>query len=120
MLKFGARLRDIHDTNNATANFDGTCFFLLWPLMKRMTPLQFTLTTGTPDASVNLLDAGLYIQDDWKWRPNVMLSGGLRFETQNHISDHARFRTAGRDRLGHWPVKCDTKDRPASRVGNFL
>jgi hypothetical protein len=29
------------------------------------------------------------VQDDWKVRPNVTLSGGLRFETQNAIHDHA-------------------------------
>ena len=34
------------------------------------------------------MDAGPFIQDDWKVRPNVTLSYGLRFETQNHISDH--------------------------------
>jgi carboxypeptidase family protein len=91
LLKFGARLRDIHDANDSTANFDGTWFFSSLAAYEANTPLQFTLTTGAPAASVNLLDAGLYIQDDWKWRPNVMLSGGLRFETQNHISDHGDF-----------------------------
>jgi hypothetical protein len=29
------------------------------------------------------------VQDDWKVRPNITLSGGLRFETQNDIHDHA-------------------------------
>ena len=91
LLKFGARLRDIHDANESTANFDGTWFFSSLAAYEANTPLQFTLTTGAPAASVNLLDAGLYIQDDWKWRPNVMLSGGLRFETQSHISDHTDF-----------------------------
>jgi hypothetical protein len=91
LLKFGARLRDIHDANESTANFDGTWFFSSLAAYEANSPLQLTVTTGAPDASVNLLDAGLYIQDDWKWRPNVMLSGGLRFETQSHISDHADF-----------------------------
>src|SRR5260370_32272838 len=36
-----------------------------------------------------MVDVGLYAQDDWKVRPNFTLSGGLRFETQNAVHDHA-------------------------------
>src|SRR5258708_6126204 len=36
-----------------------------------------------------MVDVGLYAQEDWKVRPNFTLSGGLRFETQNAIHDHA-------------------------------
>jgi len=46
---------------------------------------------GNPTVRVNWFDAGLYAQDDWRVRPNITLSYGLRFETQNNISDHADF-----------------------------
>jgi hypothetical protein len=46
---------------------------------------------GDPTVHVNWFDAGLYAQDDWRVRPNITLSYGLRFETQNDISDHADF-----------------------------
>jgi len=46
---------------------------------------------GNPTVQVNWFDAGLYAQDDWRVRPNLTLSYGLRFETQNNISDHADF-----------------------------
>src|SRR5262249_53227114 len=49
---------------------------------------QLRYTTGLPAAEVTVYDAGLYIQDDWRIRPNITLSGGLRFETQNDIHDH--------------------------------
>jgi len=49
---------------------------------------QLTYTTGSPNAEVNYYDAGLYVQDDWRIRPNFTLSSGLRFETQNAIHDH--------------------------------
>lgn len=49
---------------------------------------QLTYTTGPPTASVNYYDFEPYFQDDWRIRPNVTLSYGLRFETQNAIHDH--------------------------------
>jgi carboxypeptidase family protein len=90
-LKFGARLRDLEETNRATSNYNGTFTFPTLAAYEANAPIQFTLTAGIPAASANLFDAGLYVQDDWRWRPNVTLSGGLRFETQNHIPNHADF-----------------------------
>jgi hypothetical protein len=52
---------------------------------------QYSITTGTARAEVNYIDAGLYVQDDWRIRRNVTLSYGLRFETQDNIGDHADF-----------------------------
>jgi hypothetical protein len=49
---------------------------------------QLSYTTGLPTAAVTYYDAGLYLQDDWRVRPNITISGGLRFETQNAIHDH--------------------------------
>jgi hypothetical protein len=52
---------------------------------------QFSITTGQPLSEVTVVDAGLYGQDDWRIRPNMTLSYGLRFETQNDIHDHGDF-----------------------------
>jgi hypothetical protein len=52
---------------------------------------QLTYTTGRPTASVTYYDFEPYIQDDWRVRPNITLSAGLRFETQNAIHDHGDF-----------------------------
>jgi len=50
---------------------------------------QYLVGTGSAMADVTYLDAGLYAQDDFRIRPNVTLSYGLRYETQNNLGDHA-------------------------------
>ena len=70
---------------------------------------QYSITTGTALAEVTAVDAGLYVQDDWRVKPNVTLSYGLRYETQNNIGDHADFAP----RLGFaWGLDGDAKKAP--------
>jgi hypothetical protein len=52
---------------------------------------QYSITTGTALADVTYFDAGLYFQDDWRVKPNITVSCGLRYESQNNIGDHADF-----------------------------
>ena len=51
-------------------------------------PSQFSITAGNPLEHINMVDVGPFIEDDWRVLPNLTVSYGLRFETQNHISDH--------------------------------
>lgn len=48
---------------------------------------QFSIAGGNPLATVSQVDAGLFLLDDWRARPNLTLSYGLRYEVQNNISD---------------------------------
>jgi Carboxypeptidase regulatory-like domain/TonB dependent receptor len=104
MIKFGARLRDETDDNSATSQFNSTYIFKTGAAYQITLnnvaaglaanangggAYEYLLTTGAPVAAVSLFDAGLYIQDDWRVRPNITLSGGLRFESQTDIPDHA-------------------------------
>jgi len=57
----------------------------------RFNPTTFTVTTGNPVADVSRFDAGLFITDDWRISPALMLSFGLRYENQTNISDKSNF-----------------------------
>ena len=106
-LEFGGRLRDSSLWNRSEGGFNGAFTFTsinayrltLVGEQNGLTPAQiaaegggpsqFSLTAGTPVASINQYDLGIFMQDDWKAKPNLTLSGGLRYETQNQISDHS-------------------------------
>jgi hypothetical protein len=69
----------------------------------------YTQSLGTPTQSVTVVDAGLFVQDDWKVRQNVTISYGLRFETQNDFSDKVDFAP----RLGiAWGIGGNAKTPP--------
>ncbi|HTQ53851.1 MAG TPA: carboxypeptidase regulatory-like domain-containing protein [Bryobacteraceae bacterium] len=51
----------------------------------------FSLNAGIPKTLVNQLDAGLFVNDDWRVRPNLTFSYGLRYEAQTNIGDHGDF-----------------------------
>ena len=55
------------------------------------TPTQFGITVGNPAASITQVDVGPFITDDWKVRPNLTISTGLRWEAQTHVSDWSDF-----------------------------
>ena len=97
-LKFGGRLRATREVSTEAGGFNGTWVFQDLTLFRQQQPFQFSLnavpkatTQIIPTVTVNVVDAGLYIQDDWRVRPNFTLSYGLRFETQNAIHDRGDF-----------------------------
>ena len=49
---------------------------------------EFSIGGGAPTTSVSMLDLGLFVNDDWKARPNLTVSYGLRYEAQTNIGDH--------------------------------
>jgi len=47
---------------------------------------QFNISTGSAYSSILQYDAGLFAQDDWRVRPNLTLSYGIRYELQTNIA----------------------------------
>ncbi len=52
---------------------------------------QFSIAGGNPEASVTQRDLGLFVQDEWRIRPNLTLTTGLRYERQTNISSNYNF-----------------------------
>jgi hypothetical protein len=108
-LVYGGRMRDNRESYTSTENFNGSFTFptlaayqlteqgldqgLPLPQIEAEGggPSQFFITTGNPSARANMVDGSMYSEDQWRIHPNISLSLGLRFETQNYISDHADF-----------------------------
>jgi len=92
-IKFGTWLRDNRLAQASDSGFNGSFTFTsLADYVNTLngTPSAATLTysTGNTKFNVNVFDAAAYIEDDWKLSPILTLSGGIRFEGQNHTKDH--------------------------------
>jgi hypothetical protein len=106
-IKFGTRLRDSYLADYSTSNYNGSfgfsspaayvymanglhngqTFHDLIAANPSLGPITASYTSGTASATANIFDVALFAQDDWKVNQRFTLSGGLRFEAQNHISD---------------------------------
>lgn len=52
-------------------------------------PSRYTVTAGRPYIGLTQFDYGPFVQDDWRVKPNLTVSFGLRFESQTNISNRA-------------------------------
>lgn len=88
-IKYGGRLRVSRETSTSNGGFNGTWTFNSLQDYQNAMPSQYSRTFGIPVAEVSYVDMGVYAEDDWRIRPNITLSYGLRVESQNEIGDHA-------------------------------
>jgi hypothetical protein len=52
---------------------------------------QFSIAGGNPEASVTQRDLGVFVQDEWRIRPNLTFTAGFRYERQTNISSNYNF-----------------------------
>lgn len=96
LIKFGGRIRRVSILDASPGNFAGTFTFTSLDQYRNTIlhvqgagPTQFSIAGGNPNAEVRRTDLGLFAQDDWRIRPNLTVSFGVRYETQTNIRDHA-------------------------------
>jgi len=117
-IKAGGRFRWVRDSQFSPQNFGGTFTFFGDPRLNELTSIeryqrtlvllaqgatpaeiraagaganQFSLSAGNPESEVSQWDFGGFFQDDWKMRPNLTLSLGLRYENQDNIDSNFNF-----------------------------
>ncbi|MCU1323492.1 MAG: Cna domain protein [Acidobacteriaceae bacterium] len=88
-IRFGTRLRLYRDVNYSTSGANGNYLFNSVSQYLAKAPAQYQVAViKNPIAQALLFDGALFFQDDWRWKPNLTVSYGLRLEGQNRIHNH--------------------------------
>ena len=136
-IKFGGRIRHANVDDANENNFGGSWSFtggfgltsiqryqLTLQLQEQgLTPQQiraagggaatFSINSGNPLAGVSQTDYGVFLQDDWRVRPNITLSYGLRYETQTNA--HSKYDFGPRFAIA-WSPGAVNSGRPPKMV----
>jgi hypothetical protein len=75
-----------YQSDNRT-NYLGTFTFTTMADFEAGRPATYTQRIGDPLVEYSHWQAGVFVQDDWRARSNLTLSGGLRQEVQSHLDD---------------------------------
>jgi len=139
-IKFGGRVRHVNVDDTSPTNFGGSWTFTggfgLTSIQRYQLTLQlqdqgktpseiraagggasaFSINTGNPFADVSQSDYGVYIQDDWRIKPNLTFSYGLRYETQTNA--HSKYDFAPRLAVA-WSPGAANSAKPPKMVIRF-
>lgn len=109
LVRFGVRIRGSRQDSFSMTNFNGSYTFTslasyiatLQGIAQHLPfdqiraqgggAFQYSVTGGVPLTSVNLVDASPFLQEDWRVKPNITLSAGLRYEVQTNIQNRNAF-----------------------------
>ncbi len=88
-VRFGALVEGGQYRSDTRTNYLGTFTFSSLADFDAGQPATYTRRLGDPLVRYQQWQAGFFVQDDWRVRKNLTLSGGLRHELQTHVGDHA-------------------------------
>jgi hypothetical protein len=89
--KWGGRARGSSVEDVSVNNYAGTFLFYTLEQYRAGRPAQFLMNSGTPGLRVRQFDAGVFVSDDWKVRPALTLSLGMRYEAQTNLGGLSNF-----------------------------
>jgi hypothetical protein len=139
-IKIGGRIRHVNVDDTSPSNFGGTWSFTggfgLTSIQRYQLTLQlqqqgktaaeiraagggasaFSINTGNPFEDVSQTDFGGYLQDDWRIKPNLTFSYGLRYETQTNA--HSKYDFAPRLAVA-WSPGAAKSAKPPKMVIRF-
>ena len=88
-IRFGGRVRATREAQDTGSGTNGAFNYDTIADYEAGTPNQFLYTVvNNHKIGDTYADLEMYAEDDWKARPNLTLSYGIRYETQNHLADH--------------------------------
>ncbi len=90
-MRTGVLLEGGRYHSDETSNYLGTFTFSSLAAYLAGRPATYTRRIGNPDVRYSNLQAGLYLQDDYRIVKSVMLSYGLRYEAQTILPDRNNF-----------------------------
>ncbi len=86
-IRAGLRVRTDRTAQYSTQNLNGTFSYRTIADYVKNQPFQYQVATiANPRVGTHLTDVGLYAEDDWKVKPNLTLTYGLRYEAQGTIN----------------------------------
>ncbi len=87
-IRFGTQLQGSWYNTNADTNYLGTYSFTSLAAYAANTPALFSQNIGDPVINYRYFEGGVYAQDDIRVRKSLTFSVGVRYELQNHSTQH--------------------------------
>ncbi len=89
-IRAGMRLRIYREALLSTSGSNGTFTYAGLANYLANQPLQYRVVSiANPKISGNLADVGIYAEDDWRVKPNLTFSYGIRYEAQSDIHSNS-------------------------------